>query len=76
MNVVAHQVTFNNFRFLVPGELMKYLSKMPLERTKNQFLPPLRTVPAAEDLQQAAHSPWFCMLSSMAAPARPASARS
>ncbi|MBP1149053.1 hypothetical protein JOD69_000881 [Methylocaldum sp. RMAD-M] len=49
---------------------------MPLERTKNQFLPPLRTVPAAEDLQQAAHSPWFCMLSSMAAPARPASARS
>ena len=42
MNVVAHQVTFYYFRFLVPGKLMKYLSKMPLERTKNLFLPPLR----------------------------------
>jgi hypothetical protein len=38
MNVVAHQVTFYYFRFLVPSKLMKDLSKMPLERTKNCFV--------------------------------------
>ncbi len=42
MNVVCHQVTFHNFRLLVPSKLMENLPKMPLERSENLLFPPLQ----------------------------------